>query len=467
MIAHKPPVTKAFLDSFDDAGVFNCGDFNLVKVAQDAILREVGKANHHTYFDKPPFLVKLWFRFKQGSRKKIEISSIKDSPRLLAVVPPRSLVSGGKEKNQYLGNIFEVIPRSKMHLLYLPGKECPAISPEITHQQVIYHFEYETLEPWEFQFLKDLNSCLKRIKKETSLNRENLRHVLVGFDEFWRKYRAFRKYFSNYQFNEAILIPGYYTEHIIAALKSFNVKVIELQHGVITTASHFYCYPEKIKPVARKAFFADQVWLFGNYWKKELLKGYEFEEGQIHIIGDYFVRSASPPADLLSLEAFEDKFKFRVLVGTQTKRHQAFNVLIRKLSEKYLQHRPEVGILVKRHPAESADLYSDVVHLPNVFLAESNLDFLYPRCHAYISMYSYTLFEACRIPQLKKFVLESPETIDFVNGIVATGVAVRLKPDEDPLELKSETDEVIPENLFTPDVNYSLLNQLKRSLKIN
>jgi len=461
MNAPKPPVTQTFLDSFEDAEVFNCGDFNLIKVAQDAVLRKVGSANHRTYFDQPPTLIKLLFSFKQLFRNKIRISPSHNNPGILAAVPSRTItVPGSGEHHQFLGRILKLIPRNQVHILSMSGDASKTTLPDIAHDQVMRSLEYDRFAFWELQFLKDLNTCFLRLQTETRFDEESLRHIRTGFDEFWRKYRAFRKYFSNFDFTKALLIPGYHSEHVIAALQSLNVEVIELQHGVITTASHFYCYPKKIQPVSRKALFANQVWLFGSFWKEELLKGYEYEASQLHVIGDYFVRSTHPPEDMKPLESFEQRFKIRILVGTQKKRHKVFNDLICNLSEKYKAQRPDVGIVVKRHPAESEDLYSSLRQLPNVLLSDANLDFLYPRCNVYISMYSNTIFEAARVAQLKKFVLESPDTIDFVNGVVSTGVATRIKPGDDPLEMDYEVLSTPSEAFFQPEISQDLLRTL-------
>jgi len=461
MIAQKPPETKAFLDSFDDAGVFNCGDFNLLKVAQDAVLRKVGSGNNRTYFDKPPVFIKLLFSFKQIFRNKISISPSRSNLTILAAVPSRTIaVPGSSEQNQFLGRILEYIPANKVHFLSMANDAGKSALPDVTNHQIMHSFEYARFAYWELQFLKDMNSCFLRLKAETRFDEESLRHIRTGFDEFWRKYRAFRKYLSNFEFTKALLIPGYHSEHAIAAMQSLGVEVIELQHGVITTASHFYCYPEKIKPVSHKALFANQVWLFGAFWKQELLKGFEYDASQLHVLGDYFFRPTHPPSGLKSLEAFEQRFKTRILIGTQKKRHEVFNDLISTLSEKYTSRMPDVGLVIKLHPAESTDLYSSLSHLPNVLLAEASLDFLYPRCHVYISMYSNTLFEATRVSKLKKFVLESPETIDFVNGVVSTGVAIRLEPGDDPLEMSHDTVNAPPEAFFQPEINKNLLESL-------
>lgn len=464
---NKPPSSVAFFDAFEDATIFDCGDINLLKVAQDAVVRSLGKNIHRTYFNQSFSVIYIWLFFKR-LRRKARVLTLPNtaSPKILVMIPPRFVYgTEGKNELQYLGKILNKIPRDKMHLLYTHySPDCP-IEADGVVQKIIESYEHHALENWEKKFLNELNQCFKRIQSQARFSVEQINDIRVGFDEFWRKYRAIKKYLSAFEFSKSIVIPGYQTEHVIAALRSFNTEVIEIQHGVITTSSPFYCYPKKVKPVALRALFADKIWLFGKFWKKELLKGSEYDETQMEILGDYFVRNVHPPKDVSILNAFEQKFEKRILIGTQTKRHEAFNQMIKHLSAKYLQQKPKVGILVKRHPAETPELYASLSLLPNVLIVEASLDFLYPRCAAYVSMYSNTLFEAVRFYPLQLFVLESPETVDLVNGIVSTGVAKRIQLEDDPIESEAAQEKLHPDDFFDSEMNITLIEELGKVIE--
>src|SRR6056297_880180 len=120
----KPPVSERFLGAFDDPEVFDCGEFNLLKVAQDALIREVANKPSKvvkTYFDKPKWFLSLFFLLKSvlkgsGLRGHRDWSKRK----VLAIVPPR-FVPGedGEQQQLYLGRIFPEIPREQMVLMYL------------------------------------------------------------------------------------------------------------------------------------------------------------------------------------------------------------------------------------------------------------------------------------------------------------------------------------------------------------
>lgn len=465
----KPPVSERFLQAFDDPAIFDCGEINLLKVVQDALIREVGNKQTRwpkTWFDQPRWMLHGMFfakRLLKGTAHFEPAPELKKRS-LMAIVPPRFVPNEqGQSDLQYLGRIFNHIPREKMVLMYVSPVRPMPVKPDITKEQADATLNNHTPDSWEWQFIEDLANCYHRICSEGRFTKEEQAHIHVGMDEFWQNFRAMDRYLSMLNLRKALLIPGYYMEFLVAALKKHNVEVIELQHGVITEASHFYCYPEKIKSVQKRALFPDRIWLFGESWKQQLQKGVGFEASQMEVFGDYFVRYAAPPSKPERLDRFVKKFSERLLVGTQTKRHEQFNRMVRNLATRYGDAKPQVGIVVKPHPAEDPELYRGLEEFPNVLITDASLDYLYPRCTAYVSMYSNTLFEAARHQHLKIFVLHSPETAEFTEGIVASGVALRMNEDDNPLELSEPTPLISrpqPDHFFREELNVRLLKDL-------
>lgn len=459
----KPEVSERFFQSFDDPEIFGCGRFNLLKVAQDSLIRRVGKKGFFaTYFDKPNWFLKLLFRLKSLRKGKLELAidkSLQQRP-LLVIVPPRFVPDAtGQPKLQYFENFGQHLPREKYAVMYLHQPENLHEKPDILLQQMLQQFDSIPPDAEELKFLSDLRNCYHRIQKQGRFSVSDLHHIKTGFDEFWRQFRALKRSFSKFRFKKALLIPGYFTEYLIAALKDNHVEVTEIQHGVITPASHFYIYPPQVKSVAHQALFADKIWLFGDFWKQQLLKGSEYPEEKMMIIGDYFVRQETPPSDLQRFGAFVTQFPRLLLIGTQTKRHPQFIELIRSLSEKYSSENNQCGIIVKPHPAENPELYAEVANLDNVLFTDASLDFLYLRCEAYVSMYSNTLFEATRISGLKRFVLWTEETAALSEAVAASGVAAILKDHDDPMERIPPTENVTPADFYA-ELNIPLIQSL-------
>ncbi len=459
----KPEVSERFFQSFDDPSIFDCNRFNLLKVAQDALIRESGKKGFFaTYFDKPNWFLRLIFKLK-SARKGHSTTKTPESlinRKLLIIIPPRFIPSeNGEPKLMYFENLRPHLTRENHVLMYLHTRTEVHEHPDLTLQEFMQQYDAFSPNKEEFQFLSNLRKCYRRIQTNGRFSTEELNHIKTGFDEFWRQYRALKRGFAHFKFKKAVLIPGYYTEYLIAALKVNNIEVIEIQHGVIAPASHFYIYPPQVKAVVHKALFADRIWVFGDFWKQQLLKGSEFTADKISVLGDYFFRKETPPSTPHQLESFAAQFPRLLLIGTQTKRHQQFIELINGLSEKYLREKTEFGIVLKPHPAEDPELYAEVSGLSNVLLTDASLDFLYPKCEAYVSMYSNTLFEATRFPALSRFVLWTEETSALSEAIAASGVAKQLKNDQDPMEHIASVDSISPTDLYT-ELNVQLIQSL-------
>lgn len=460
----KPPVSERFLASFDNPGVFDCGAFNLLKVAQDALLREVGKGSHNTYISQSFGLIRtrlMLAGLKQkwsGGGAKISVNPKKGA--CLFAVSPRFVDVGGELQHQYLQRILEETGLEDYRLVYLRGNQNGQLKPDARIAEITSCFRAVPITPYDKELIAEMRKSLATLRSLKSFTEDDIRQIEVGYDEFWQNYRAVRAYLEMTKPKVVVMAPGYYTEYFIAAARSLQIKVIELQHGVITPASHFYVYPEKIRSVARRALFADEVWLFGEYWKQQLIRGAEYEARQLKIFGDYFLRNPMPGHDAVELERFKQRFPTRVLIGTQTKRHGVFNDLVGRLSNRYREYGSETGIIVKLHPAEDPALYAEINALPNVFISSSSLDYLYGQCHYYVSMYSNTLFESTRFPELKRAVLHSEETAAFVEAIAASGVAVKMHVDDDPTKLDYPSQAVNPDHFFQKKLNPELLKAL-------
>lgn len=467
----KPPESERFLAAFDDPTIFDCGQFNLLKVAQDALLRELGSdSSKRIYFTKPRWFLKTYFALKAlaqgGAKKELNLPAL--AKRKWLVLMPLRFVEGadGKKQQQYLGNLFPHIPSEEMVLYYQQASANFPVPPDLTKPQVDRAFGARQPNREEWKFLKDLQKCYAAVAKNSRFTPEELNHIKFGFDEFWQKYRTLNYCLAELNIQKALLIPGYYTEFFIAALSNHRIPSVEIQHGVITPASHFYIYPQKVKPVVPRALFADRIWVFGEFWKQQLLRGVEFDASQIDVLGDYFVRHTPVPTDEQNILNFSKKHSSLVLIGTQTKRHKLFKRFAQTLAKKYAQERPEVAIVLKPHPVENVDLYAGLNTLSNVLITSASLDYLYPLCQVYVSMYSNTLFESTRFGQLQRFVLSDAETNMLAEGIAESGVAQMLGVDEDPMEKiaqRTEQHAVEANHFFQPQLNTQLLEEWRKT----
>ena len=81
--------------------------------------------------------------------------------------------------------------------------------------------------------------------------------------KYFYQYHIYRFFFKHYlKPCTAILVPAYGREAIVLSLKSLGVKVIELQHGAITSKHYGYSY---IKNTVKKSG-PDYLLVYGQYW---------------------------------------------------------------------------------------------------------------------------------------------------------------------------------------------------------
>ena len=462
----KPEITQRFFEAFDDPKVFDCGEFNLLKVAQDALKRKVGEKPQgifKTHFDKNKTTLQLIYTLKfkrkdKSAREKLlQKLNANSNKKIGAIVPERyTQTEDGEMVHTYLGRFFEQVPREDFFLAYAAKPKIKALIPETFYEEIFQAFEADIPDRNEWKLIRNLQQCYKRVRKETRFSEEELRDIKVGMDEFWKNYRVWEKVFRHLRLEKALIIPGYQTENIIAALRINGVYVIEPQHGMITTSSHFHVYPQIVRPVRKKALFADEEWVFGEFWKEQLLKGAEFDESQVKILGDYFIRNTTETSDNKEkLNAFKSRFEKLVLIGTQTNRHPYFIEYVKFLAPLYLKKRPEVGIVVKPHPIEKQDVYKSISDFDNVFFCHMNLDYLYQHCDTYLSMYSNTLYEASKHRHLKLFALSVPEWSELVEDVVKSGVAKKVTKGTDVLDVSEPADFVENGNKFFDTINLS------------
>ncbi|USK59572.1 hypothetical protein [Peribacillus asahii] len=165
------------------------------------------------------------------------------------------------------------------HFLLKDAKDYHVIEGvyKLKHMQSVYRPSSSTHSLILLQNFKKITS------KKRSLSSENLKVLLKveqciskRFDfevpiirfaseqlnNFITGYYVYNLLFRNKKWSEIYLVCSYGKEHIIAAAKDNNIKVIEFQHGVMGPYHLGYHFP-KVKEVP---YFPDEVLLFGEFW---------------------------------------------------------------------------------------------------------------------------------------------------------------------------------------------------------
>jgi hypothetical protein len=422
-----------FFEMFPDPSVFDAGKYNLLRVIQSALLARFSEKNGRKT-NRSLFLAPFWFQ-----KLYLKIRAIRKTPKVCPIDPNQKFLficttrltkdpETGKEKNIYIGRIVEQLGNQICHIHYrnsLPDSV-----------RVDYHSTLpiwlETRIPFN-QFdqncVKMIRAVFKQLSKKTKLTKEDCREIRIALDDFWRESRLYYYYLKNTQISTAFIYPAYQNESLVYALREAGIKVIELQHGVISKGANFYVYPQNVKKLDTDMLLPDDIWVWGPYWKETLLKGFEFKEGQVKVVGDFITRPDT--------SKFPDTKEKIALVTLSTGTQNFFIPYLKKISD-YLVKHPGWVIWVKLHPGDpNNQVYYDEFEENELIVLidkKTNISECLKSAALQISIFSNTLFEAVGTNTIN-FCLDVDDRFKgFVEEIISAGVACLLDPYEDPIE---------------------------------
>ncbi len=457
-----------FFSRFQDPSVFDCGDFNLLKIVQHAVVRDID-FNTIPFFFLPTWLLSIVLFLKRirlrvqvtlGFKKIADPKLLRDykSRKYLLLDVPRKVKN---EKGVLVSLYFENIIRhlGKQNVLFMSEQRDASNPLHDFYFPLLYkQAAIEPLTKDDEEILAQLKIAFKRIQSKTSLTYIETRRLKGAIEIFWRQYRSWRCILEKISPEKAYLISLYQKEFVILALKRKGIKSIELQHGLISSEDIFYVYPEIISSVRSKALFADEIFVYGEYWKQVLLEGAEYLSNQIKILGDYTYRNKVLSEDLKTLLENENiKEKEIILVSVQKNLEASFEEYIHWLSSDLISRNLPAIVLVKLHPNSKSEMAS-ILRLKNVHLVDFNIEQLLMVTDYHISIYSTTLYDALLFNVKGNFSLYDKNCIDYISKFVESGVSVLLQRNENPLDLKSKVSSAPQHESIFASLNLNLLN---------
>jgi hypothetical protein len=435
---------ERFYSRFPSLAIFDCGEINLVKVVLEGLkvnYSSRGKISHSMDKSASWYAAKLTARRVKNvfsGHKKFEegIASLKKiaSRKFLIVDHSVRMTEGpnGDPVSLYFHEVAHQLGRENVALI---NENHPPEKSDFDF--IVGHFsEYLknlAMDEQEKIFHRQLSSFFKKISPLFSGEEQ----VDIGFslEKFFNEYRIWKTILKYLPQKKIVLMCHYHHEGTIHAMREAGRTVIETQHGLISDQDIFYCLPAEIIPVRAKALFPDSILVYGEYWKQVLLKGNEFTKEQIDLIGYYlYERKKEDSKQLLELKKWI-KDKKVILVTTQTFLHELFIKYVKWLSADIEKRKLDTVIIVKIHPSEKKELYSELIQSECVRIVDEPLPSLFSISQMHVSIYSTTLFEGLRY-DLKNYSLDmDPKLAGYVNAIVEEGVAVRIKESTNPIDL--------------------------------
>jgi len=106
--------------------------------------------------------------------------------------------------------------------------------------------------------------------------------LLSKYAEFIAGYKLYKLFFKFLKIEKAYVVSASTKSDIVAALKSLNIEVIEIQHGIVGKLHRGYNFnidKNDLLPVA------DRIDVYNKFWKDEIINAGYFSANQINIVG--------------------------------------------------------------------------------------------------------------------------------------------------------------------------------------
>lgn len=321
--------------------------------------------------------------------------------------------------------------RDKVHILQRSNLK---ILPDFDFavQELRSRFNNGSISQRGKKMLAALHKVAVQMEQSGKFSSIEMEYVTSSFHVFFEDFKLFDALFAHHPPKVMMMICHYHNEGLMAAARVNGVKLIELQHGLIARNDLYYAYPAFVKDFAAKSFFPDQLFLYGSYWKKVVMSGYEHEGGNLFIAGDYTYSKASPTGSIPDIQQKPN----RIFVGAQKNMADYYVPYLQEMAGVVLQQNPDWEIWVKLHPNEAKPAaYDGLKSLKNIRLVgnETDLNSLLLQSKIQISIYSTTFYDAAGFGVMNFSLQQYSPSSDYAFDMVQEGIALPLGIKENPV----------------------------------
>ena len=272
------------------------------------------------------------------------------------------------------------------------------------YSKVIKERVANTLHFYEFEILSSAIQQAFNISIDVNaMFKDAYKHFVAGEKRFIR-------FLKNVCPKEVICVVAYDKYDIVSACKKCNVKIIEVQHGIIDSHHLGYHYPN---PIPTKCF-VDELWLFAPYWR--LNAALPLKEENLKYIGFSYFRN--------ECAKYNVERKYNVLtVLSQGTSGKAMLDQILSLAISY----PMLQINYKLHPGEFQNYkerYPELVNPPQnikVYKSEVPLYELLKSSTYVVGAYSTAIYEALALGCVG-ILIDVPGTREYMDTLIQNGL---------------------------------------------
>lgn len=231
---------------------------------------------------------------------------------------------------------------------------------------------------------------------------------------------------------QVYVVVAYENKALVCACKDLGVKVLELQHGVISKYHLGYSFPDNIEV----HYFPDKLLSFGEYWKESA--NYPISRENIYPIGfSYFEENSAFYKDF-------ERNKKQILFISQ-------GVIGKYLSEfaydLFKQLNEEYTFIYKFHPGEYdtwKENYPKLLELldfDNFKIIDDNktpLYELFAKSEFQVGAFSTAIYEGLSF-KCKTFILDVPG-VEYLEDLVDKNIVFKIKNVDDMVEKLDNID---------------------------
>ncbi|MDZ4823240.1 MAG: hypothetical protein SH856_07260 [Flavobacteriales bacterium] len=461
-----------FAEKTQQPEVFDCGNFNLLKVYQHALSYFLLKKPlaSRAIFQLPFFLQNLALKIRRWKYREVITTQKKQFSKLRE--KKYLLYSGGnylrdENENVVSGNthhLRQVLNEDVCCFIHADSRGKADINQNMNISEIMPGLKLSSPMQETRELVAKVRHTRSRMISSGKFEPGEQKHFDACAQVFIDDFNAWIKIFHRVKPEKIFIICHYHNEGLVAAARHQHIKVVELQHGLISQEDYYYVYHDAVKRVQSRALFADRILLFGNFWKHILLRGAGYAENQMAIIGRY---QFHPKPSQKAMDEFRSKylpgssnssaFKHILFVACQKQMTEFYAGYINRLALLMAERHPQYCIIVKPHPLQQRQhLLDDCRKNSNVILADKydNLLVILAISSIQVSVYSTTLYDAIG-HRIANFSIQDYEPrAAYARQLVAEGIAFPLLQHEDPVEkIKIKEFEMLtihPEEVYAP-----------------
>lgn len=254
-------IRKKLTNSYDSHPYYNIGIFQRINrvVRKKSILSKYNALKNINQIDT--------IVFRHNRRIKIDNAFVDVNTEYLKYIIPDICCAEYVD----LDILFTEKERTKENINLL----VPQFKERIV-QSINYIIDKELISAISKYSKKISSLIIKEFNCEINVNRL----VRSYYNDFVYKSKFYYKYLKVKKPKKIYVVVSYSHYSLINAAKKLGIKVIEIQHGLISATHRGYSFPNgTVVP-----YFPDKLLLYGDYWKKNIK--FPIPETQLEVVGN-------------------------------------------------------------------------------------------------------------------------------------------------------------------------------------